>query len=52
MNGDVWLGPNAVMAFSRDGYKYSDIHAMDLLEQITFPGPLHICSICVIATEQ
>lgn len=22
MNGDVWLGPNAVLAFAREGYRY------------------------------
>ena len=24
MNGDVWLGPNAVLAFAREGYRFHD----------------------------
>lgn len=23
MNGDIWLGPNAVLAFAREGYRYA-----------------------------
>jgi L-2-hydroxyglutarate oxidase len=30
MNGDVWLGPNAVLAFSREGYKLGDIRPREL----------------------
>jgi len=30
MNGDVWLGPNAVLAFSRQGYQFSDLSLGDL----------------------
>ena len=25
MNGDIWLGPNAVLAFSREGYRFRDV---------------------------
>ena len=38
MNGDVWLGPNAVLAFAREGYSYSDIKIKDLFETLLFPG--------------
>ncbi|XP_056648529.1 L-2-hydroxyglutarate dehydrogenase, mitochondrial isoform X1 [Diorhabda sublineata] len=38
MDGSVWLGPNAVLAFRREGYKWSDIHFGELLETITYPG--------------
>jgi len=38
MNGDVWLGPNAVLAFKREGYKYTDFSFRDLLESISFRG--------------
>lgn len=30
MNGDIWLGPNAVLAFSRQGYQFSEINMGDL----------------------
>lgn len=42
INGDIWLGPNAVMGFSREGYSYFNINILDLLEQITYSGFLHI----------
>ena len=44
LNGDIWLGPNAVMGFSREGYSYFDINIFDLLEQLTFSGFWHIAS--------
>ena len=36
MNGDVWLGPNAVLAFRREGYGYFDISFKDTMEALTF----------------
>ncbi len=30
VNGDIWLGPNAVLAFSRAGYQFSDVNVGDL----------------------
>jgi L-2-hydroxyglutarate oxidase LhgO len=38
MNGDVWLGPNAVLAFSREGYSFSTINVGDLFETLTYSG--------------
>ena len=38
MNGDVWLGPNAVLAFKREGYRWSDVGLKDLMEILTYPG--------------
>ena len=38
MNGDVWLGPNAVLAFSREGYRFRDVRALDLIDAFTFGG--------------
>jgi L-2-hydroxyglutarate oxidase LhgO len=38
MNGDVWLGPNAVLAFAREGYSFSTINLGDLLESVTYSG--------------
>lgn len=38
MNGDIWLGPNAVLAFSREGYTFRTINPRDLKEMATFGG--------------
>lgn len=38
MNGDVWLGPNAVLAFKREGYKWTDINIGELIDAVTFSG--------------
>ena len=38
MNGDVWLGPNAVLAFKREGYSWFDLSLSDLLEVLRYPG--------------
>lgn len=38
MNGDVWLGPNAVLAFSREGYRFRDIRLKDSGELFTNGG--------------
>jgi L-2-hydroxyglutarate oxidase LhgO len=38
MNGDIWLGPNAVLAFAREGYSFSTINLGDLFESLTYPG--------------
>ena len=34
----VWLGPNAVLAFHREGYTWSSISAKDLAEILTYSG--------------
>lgn len=38
INGDVWLGPNAVLAFAREGYNRLDINLADLREALAFSG--------------
>ncbi|RCN43939.1 hypothetical protein ANCCAN_10054, partial [Ancylostoma caninum] len=38
MNGDVWLGPNAVLAFKREGYSYFSISPKDLCESLAYSG--------------
>lgn len=38
MKGGVELGPNAVLAFRREGYKKSDINLFDLYDSLTWPG--------------
>jgi L-2-hydroxyglutarate oxidase len=38
IGGSVHAGPNAVLAFEREGYHKTDINCADLFETITFPG--------------
>ena len=38
MRGGVEAGPNAVLAFSREGYKKSDINLSELTETLRWPG--------------
>jgi 2-hydroxyglutarate dehydrogenase len=43
VNGDIWLGPNAVLAFAREGYSWFDININDCIEMIKFPGLYKLC---------
>jgi L-2-hydroxyglutarate oxidase len=38
IDDSVHAGPNAVLAFKREGYHKTDINCADLFETITFPG--------------
>lgn len=38
INGDVEAGPNAVLAFKREGYKKTDFNVFDLFEILAWPG--------------
>src|SRR5512146_2134311 len=38
VHGGVECGPNAVLAFSREGYRRSDTNAGDILTMLAFPG--------------
>ncbi|XP_041809645.1 L-2-hydroxyglutarate dehydrogenase, mitochondrial [Chelmon rostratus] len=38
MDGSVWLGPNAVLAFKREGYKVYDFSARDFVDALSFRG--------------
>ncbi|XP_005996023.2 L-2-hydroxyglutarate dehydrogenase, mitochondrial isoform X1 [Latimeria chalumnae] len=38
MDGSVWLGPNAVLAFKREGYNVYDFNANDFVDAISFSG--------------
>ncbi|MFZ6014567.1 MAG: L-2-hydroxyglutarate oxidase, partial [Bacteroidota bacterium] len=38
MKGGVEAGPNAVLAFQREGYKKSDINLGELAESLAWPG--------------
>jgi L-2-hydroxyglutarate oxidase len=37
-HGGIEAGPNAVLAFAREGYKKSDISARDFIGTLTYPG--------------
>jgi L-2-hydroxyglutarate oxidase len=38
IGGYVTVGPNAVLAFSRNGYRFGDISPRDLYETVSYPG--------------
>ncbi|XP_017798139.1 PREDICTED: L-2-hydroxyglutarate dehydrogenase, mitochondrial [Habropoda laboriosa] len=43
MNSEIWLGPNAVLAFAREGYRWRDVNIKDCLEMAKFPGLYKLC---------
>ncbi|GIV04356.1 MAG: hydroxyglutarate oxidase [Fimbriimonadales bacterium] len=38
INGEYEAGPNAVLAFAREGYRFGQVRVADLLEALWFPG--------------
>jgi L-2-hydroxyglutarate oxidase LhgO len=38
MDGSIWLGPNAVLAFAREGYRFWDVNVAELWDAVTYPG--------------
>jgi L-2-hydroxyglutarate oxidase LhgO len=38
IHGGIEAGPNAVLAFAREGYKWTDFNLRDFVESICFPG--------------
>jgi L-2-hydroxyglutarate oxidase LhgO len=42
INGGVECGPNAVLAFAREGYRKRDVNLYDLGEALTYPGFLRL----------
>ncbi|XP_029808321.1 L-2-hydroxyglutarate dehydrogenase, mitochondrial isoform X3 [Suricata suricatta] len=42
MDGSIWLGPNAVLAFKREGYKPFDFSARDIMDVIIKSGLLKL----------
>jgi L-2-hydroxyglutarate oxidase len=38
IDGDVWAGPNAVLAFAREGYRARDVSTRDLWETLSYRG--------------
>jgi L-2-hydroxyglutarate oxidase LhgO len=37
-DGDLWLGPNAVLAFAREGYRLSTVRSSELFAMLRWPG--------------
>lgn len=44
IHGGVECGPNAVLAFAREGYTKTDINIADLVETLTYPGFLKMAA--------
>src|SRR5256886_10293982 len=42
VHGDVEAGPNAVMAFAREGYEFTRFNARELAETLAYPGVWHM----------
>jgi L-2-hydroxyglutarate oxidase LhgO len=38
IDGSIWLGPNAVLAFAREGYSFWTINPPELWDALTYPG--------------
>jgi L-2-hydroxyglutarate oxidase LhgO len=38
IDGAVWAGPNAVLAFAREGYRRRDLRPMELASTLAYPG--------------
>jgi len=38
IHGGVEAGPNAVLAFAREGYRHTDVRVRDMLSTFTYPG--------------
>jgi L-2-hydroxyglutarate oxidase len=38
VDGEVMVGPNAVMALAREGYRWTDVSARDLAGTLAYPG--------------
>ncbi|MGP6159656.1 MAG: L-2-hydroxyglutarate oxidase [Vulcanimicrobiaceae bacterium] len=38
MDGSIWLGPNAVLAFAREGYTFFKIDPRELFDALSYPG--------------
>lgn len=44
INGEVWAGPNAVLAFAREGYKRSQINPKELGQALSYRGFLKLAA--------
>lgn len=44
IDGRIECGPSAVIAFAREGYRFTDVHWGELWETITYPGFLRLAA--------
>jgi L-2-hydroxyglutarate oxidase len=44
IDGKFECGPNAVLAFAREGYRKTDVNLRDLAESLTYPGFLRLAA--------
>ncbi|MBF6605840.1 MAG: L-2-hydroxyglutarate oxidase [Chloroflexi bacterium] len=44
IDGEVWAGPNAVLAFARTGYRRTDVNLRDLVDTLTDRGFLRLAA--------
>lgn len=44
MDGKVWIGPNAVLAFQREGYQWYQINPLELFDALRYPGFLRLAA--------
>ncbi len=44
IDGGIECGPNAVLAFAREGYRKTDVNLTDLAETLTYPGFLRLAA--------
>jgi L-2-hydroxyglutarate oxidase LhgO len=44
IDGQVWAGPNAVLAFAREGYRRRDVRPLELLSTVTDRGFVRLAS--------
>lgn len=44
MDGSVWIGPNAVLAFQREGYRWYQINPFELIDALRYPGFLRLAA--------
>ena len=44
MDGSVWVGPNAVLAFKREGYKWWHFNLFELFDTLTYKGFLKLAA--------
>jgi L-2-hydroxyglutarate oxidase LhgO len=44
IDGEVWAGPNAVLAFAREGYRRRDVSPRELASIATYPGFIRLAA--------
>lgn len=44
MDGSVWIGPNAVLAFKREGYRWTDVNLFELFDALRYPGFIRLAA--------